>query len=162
MLLTLHVRLCATVAGAWPSARSNTAWHRFQDRVRFAALAAASSSARCVSVRITSIIGISSRDPRAYPFHLSSSTHLVMDETRLPGDEERSPVQLYHVTASPIPVGRVLLPYAVGRERATVLRLAVSALREGSEALALLLAGEAWERLRGEGDRVAEMILLEA
>jgi hypothetical protein len=85
-----------------------------------------------------------------------------MDETRLPGDEERSPVQLYHVTASPIPVGRVLLPYAVGRERATVLRLAVSALREGSEALALLLAGEAWERLRGEGDRVAEMILLEA
>src|SRR5688572_29131578 len=76
MLLTLHVRLCATVAGAWPSARSNTAWHRFQDRVRFAALAAASSSARCVSVRITSIIGISSRDPRAYPFHLSSSTHL--------------------------------------------------------------------------------------
>jgi hypothetical protein len=85
-----------------------------------------------------------------------------MDETRAPGDWGPAPVPLYHVSACPIPVGRLLLPYAVGREHTTVLRLAVSALREGPEALALLLAGDAWERLRGEGDRVAEMILLEA
>ena len=71
-----------------------------------------------------------------------------MEETRAPGDWEPAPIPLYHVAASPIPVGRVLLPYAVGRERATVLRLAVSAFGEGSEALALLLAGDAWKRLR--------------
>src|SRR5215207_5948853 len=85
-----------------------------------------------------------------------------MEEPRAPGERGGSPVPLYHVTAHPIPVGRVLLPYAIGREYATVLRLASSALGEGSEALALLLAGDAWERLRGEGDRVAEMIPLEA
>ena len=85
-----------------------------------------------------------------------------MEESRAPGDWGDSPVPLYHVSACPIPVGRVLLPYAVGRERASAVRLAVSALGEGSEALALLLAGDAWKRLRGEGEHVAEMILLEA
>ena len=85
-----------------------------------------------------------------------------MKEMRAPGERGGSPVPLYHVTAHPIPVGRVLLPYAVGREYATVLRLAGSALQDGSKALALLLAGDAWERLRGEGGCVAEMILLEA
>src|SRR5215203_108822 len=85
-----------------------------------------------------------------------------MEEPRAPGERGGSPVPLYHVTAHPIPVGRVLLPYAIGREYATVLRLASSALREGSEALALLLAGDAWEHLRGEGEHLAEMILLEA
>jgi len=89
-------------------------------------------------------------------------TLLGMEEMRAPGDWGDSRVPLYHVTASPIPAGRVLLPYAIGRERATVLRLAVSALGEGSEALALLLAGDVWEHLRREGDRVADMILLEA
>ena len=85
-----------------------------------------------------------------------------MEESRAPDNWGDSPVPLYHVSACLIPVGRVLLPYAVGRECATALRLAVSALGEGSEALALLLAGDAWKRLRGEGEHVAEMILLEA
>jgi hypothetical protein len=56
----------------------------------------------------------------------------------------------------------VLLPYAVGREHTTVLRLAVRALEEGSDALALLLAGDAWECLHGEGEQVAAKVLLEA
>jgi hypothetical protein len=86
----------------------------------------------------------------------------VMAEMRPPGDWGDSRVPLYHVTASPIPAGRVLRPYAIGREHATVIQQAVNALREGAEALALLLAGDAWEHLRREGDRVAEMILLEA
>ena len=82
-----------------------------------------------------------------------------MEESRVPGNWSDSPVPLYHVSACPIPVGRVLLPHAVGRERASAVRLAISALGEGSEALALLLAGDAWKRLRGEGEHVAEMIL---
>ena len=89
-------------------------------------------------------------------------TLLGMEETRAPCDGGASPVPLYHVAASPIPVGKVLLPYAIGRERAAVLQLVVSALGRGSDALARLLAGDAWERLRGEGEYVAEMVLLEA
>lgn len=89
-------------------------------------------------------------------------TLLGMEETRAPGDGGASPVPLYHIAANPIPVGKVLLPYAVGRERAAVLQLAASALWEGSDALARLLAGEAWQRLRGEDGYVAEMVLLEA
>src|SRR5829696_1238647 len=83
-----------------------------------------------------------------------------MEEPRAPGERGGSPVPLYHVTAHPIPVGRVLLPYAIGREYATVLRLASSALREGSEALALLLAGDAWERLRGEAEHLPGGVVL--
>ena len=85
-----------------------------------------------------------------------------MHAKRGPGDRGESRSLLYHVAAIPLPVGRVLLPYAIGRERATVLRLAIRALEEGPDALALLLAGDAWEYLRREGGFVAEMVLLEA
>ena len=63
-----------------------------------------------------------------------------MAEMRAPSDRGGSPVPLYHVTTCPIPVGRMLLPYALGRERATVIQQAITALQEGAEALALLLA----------------------
>ncbi len=85
-----------------------------------------------------------------------------MEAKGVSGGRDESRALLYHIAAGPLPIGRVLLPYAVGRERATVLRLAIRALREGSDALTLLLAGAAWERLREEGKQVAATVLLEA
>lgn len=73
-----------------------------------------------------------------------------------------SPRSLYHVAARPIPAGQALRPYALGRDRAAVLRLAARALGEGQEGLGLLLARPEWERLREEGGQRAEMVLLEA
>ncbi len=85
-----------------------------------------------------------------------------MEKLQASSEQGESPVPLYHVAAWPLPVGNVLLPYAVGRARATVLQQAIRALGEGSDALALLLASDAWEHLRGDGALTAEMVLLEA
>jgi hypothetical protein len=73
-----------------------------------------------------------------------------------------APSPLFHVAARALPAGRALRPYAVARDYPALVRLAREALDAGPDAVRLLLAGEAWGRLLGQGGHQAEMVLLEA
>jgi len=69
---------------------------------------------------------------------------------------------VFHVTAPALPAGTVHRSYTIAQDHRDLLWLAVQAIDEGPDAVAVLLAGAVWSRLGSFGESRAGMVLLKA